>query len=201
MAEYKKNAFRIFHQLFLRVEELCMEINIRQMQMASIFAALQQVETRYRKEADTVEEHNCHRALARLTRARYIKNMKSFTKQLKKNAPLTHNYELPSTNNENKLTKKLPPKDNQILIPNIENNIDEELNKLGISNLLTPRDNKEADWLYAELLQIMCSEEKMSNKIYFTYIYFIVVPCDAVLVETWGCCPSFQLSQKVNPTL
>ena len=61
--------------------------------------------------------------------------------------------------------------------------------------------NKEADWLYAELLQIMCSEEKMSNKIYFTYIYFIVVPCDAVLVETWGCCPSFQLSQKVNPTL
>ena len=61
--------------------------------------------------------------------------------------------------------------------------------------------NKEANWLYAELLQIMCSEEKMSNKIYFTYIYFIVVPCDAVLVETWGCCPSFQLSQKVNPTL
>ena len=63
------------------------------------------------------------------------------------------------------------------------------------------RFNKEANWLYAELLQIMCSEEKMSNKIYFTYIYFIVVPCDAVLVETWGCCPSFQLSQKVNPTL
>ena len=61
--------------------------------------------------------------------------------------------------------------------------------------------NKEASWLYAELLQIMCSEEKMSNKIFFTYIYFIVVPCDAVLVETWGCCPSFQLSQKVNPTL
>ena len=112
-----------------------MEINIRQTQMASIFAALQQVETRYRKEADTVEEHNRHRA-------RYMKNMKSFTKQLKNNTPLTHNYELPSNNNENKLTKKLPPKDNQILIPNIENNIDEELNKLGISNVLTPRDKK-----------------------------------------------------------
>ena len=119
-----------------------MEINIRQTQMASIFAALQQVETRYRKEADTVEEHNRHRALARLTRARYMKNMKSFTKQLKKNTPLTHNYELPTNNNENKLTKKLPPKDNQILIPNIENNIDEELNKLGISDSLKPTDKK-----------------------------------------------------------
>ena len=61
-------------------------------------------------------------------------------------------------------------------------------------NLLGPvtsTSNKEASWLYAELLQIMCSEEKMSNKIFFTYIYFIVVLCDTVLVETWGCCPSF----------
>ena len=31
--------------------------------------------------------------------------------------------------------------------------------------------NKEASWLYAELLQIMCSEEEMSNNILFTYIY------------------------------
>ena len=142
MPEYKRNAFRIFHKLFLRVEELCTEINIRQTQMASIFAALQQVETRHRKEADTVEEHNRHKALARLTRARYMKNMQTFTKELKKNTPLTHNYEFPSHTNESKLTKTLPPKDDQILIPNIENNIEEELNKLGISNSLTPRDKK-----------------------------------------------------------
>ena len=110
--------------------------------MASIFAALQQVETRHRKEVDTVEEHNHHKALARLTRARYMKNMQTFTKEFKKNTPLTHNYELPSHTNESKLTKTLPPKDDQILIPNIENNIEEELNKLGISNSLTPRDKK-----------------------------------------------------------
>ena len=68
------------------------------------------------------------------------------------------------------------------LCPNLTQKFQKEVSQIA---------NREASWLYAELLQIMCSEEKISNKIFFTYIYFIVVPCDAVLVKTWGCCPSF----------
>ena len=98
MPQYKRNAFHVrvsgdalgiqrtkdlthqlFHQLFLRTEEFCIELKARQTQMASIFAAIQQVETRHRKEADTVEHRR--KALPSFTRACYVKNMETLTKE------------------------------------------------------------------------------------------------------------------------
>ena len=113
------------------------------MQMASLFTSIQQVETRCRKEEETIEEYNRHKALANLTRARFMKQMENFTKQLKNDTPLTHNYSIPKSTNQTVLTNTLAQKiPNNILIPDIEANVQEQLEKLKISNsLLTTTKN------------------------------------------------------------
>ena len=66
--------------------------------------------------------------------------MEKVSKQFKAETPLT-NYPMPKSKNCTVLTNNISHKNDQIQIPNIENNITEELNKLGISNSLTPTDN------------------------------------------------------------
>ena len=113
------------------------------MQMASLFTSIQQVETRCRKEEETIEEYNRHKALANLTRARFMKQMENFTKQLKNDTPLTHNYSIPKSTNQTVLTNTLAQKiPNNILIPDIEANVQKQLERLKISNsLLTTTKN------------------------------------------------------------
>ena len=110
------------------------------MQLASLFTSIQQVETRRKKDEETTKEYNCHKALANLTKTRYLKQMEKMSKQFKAETPLT-NYPMPKSKNSTVLTNNISHKNDQILIPNIENNITDELNKLGISNSLTPTDN------------------------------------------------------------
>ena len=111
--------------------------------MASLFTSIQQVETRCRKEEETIEEYNRHKALANLTRARFMKQMENFTKALKNDTPLTHNYSIPKSTNKTVLTNTLAQKiPNNILIPDIEANVQEQLEQLKISNsLLTTTKN------------------------------------------------------------
>ena len=118
------------------------------MQMASLFTSMQQVEIRRRKEGETIEEYNRHKSLANLTKARFMKQMEKITKELKKDTLLTHNYSIPKPTNQTVLTNTLSQKTpNNILIPDIETNVQEQLNHLGISNLLptaTKKPNKES---------------------------------------------------------
>ena len=148
LPQYKKNAYTIFHELLTRIDELTIELNIRQMQMASLFTSMQQVEIRRRNEGETIEEYNRHKSLANLTKARFMKQMEKITKELKKDTLLTHNYSIPKPTNQTVLTNTLSQKTpNNILIPNIETNIQEQLNRLGISNLLptaTKKPNEES---------------------------------------------------------
>ena len=131
-----------------RIDELTIELNIRQMQMASLFTSMQQVEIRRRKEGETIEEYNRHKSLANLTKARFMKQMEKITKELKKDTLLTHNYSIPKPTNQTVLTNTLSQKTpNNILIPDIETNVQEQLNRLGISNLLptaTKKPNEES---------------------------------------------------------
>ena len=102
-----------------RIDELTIELNIRQMQMASLFTSMQQVEIRRRKEA------------------RFMKQMEKITKELKKDTLLTHNYPIPMPTNQTVLTNTLSQKTpDNIVLPDIETNVQEQLNRLGISNLL-----------------------------------------------------------------
>ena len=119
----------------MRIEELKIELNTHQMQLTSLFTLIQQVETRRKKEEETTKEYNCHKALANLTKTHYLKQMEKMTKQFKAETPLT-NYPMPKSKNSTVLTNNTSHKNDQILIPNIENNITDELNKLGISNSL-----------------------------------------------------------------
>ena len=69
---------------------------------------------------------------------------RALTKQFKKETASTHNYSMPKPTNEvvltNTLTKDIPE---EITTPNIENNIEDELTKLGISStLLTFTDSR-----------------------------------------------------------
>ena len=139
----------------MRIEELKIELNTRQMQLASLFTSIQQVETRRKKEEETTEDHNRHKALANLTKIRYLKQMEKMTKQFKADTPLT-NYPMPKSKNSTVLTNNIPHKNDQILIPNIENNITDELNKLGISNSLTPTDNTNTN---AEVQQVKVTQD------------------------------------------
>ena len=125
------------------------------MQLASLFTSIQQVETRRKKEEETTEDHNRHKALANLTKIRYLKQMEKMTKQFKADTPLT-NYPMPKSKNSTVLTNNIPHKNDQILIPNIENNITDELNKLGISNSLTPTDNTNTN---AEVQQVKVTQD------------------------------------------
>ena len=106
------------------------------MQLASLFTSINQVETSRKKEEETTEEYNHHKALANLTKTRHLKQMEKKTKQFKAETPLT-NYPMPKSKNSTVLTNNISHKNDQILITNIENNITDELNKLGISNSLT----------------------------------------------------------------
>ena len=125
------------------------------MQLASLFTSIQQVETRRKKEQETTKDHNRHKALANLTKIRYLKQMEKMTKQFKADTPLT-NYPMPKSKNSTVLTNNIPHKNDQILIPNIENNITDELNKLGISNSLTPTDNTNTN---AEVQQVKVTQD------------------------------------------
>ena len=107
------------------------------MQMASLFTSMQQVEIRRRKEGETIEEYNRHKSLANLTKARFMKQMEKITKELKKDTLLTHNYPIPMSTNQTVLTNTLSQKTpDNIVLPDIETNVQEQLNRLGMSNLL-----------------------------------------------------------------
>ena len=137
LPQYNKNAYTIFHELLTQIDELTIELNIRQMQMASSFTSMQQVEIRRCKEGETIEEYNGHKSLANLTKARFMKQMEKITKELKKDTLLTHNYPIPMTTNQTVLTNTLSQKTpDNILLPDIETNVQDQLNHLGISNLL-----------------------------------------------------------------
>ena len=137
LPQYKKNAYTIFHQLLTWIDELSIELNIHQMQMASQFTSMQQVETRRHKEEETTEEYIRHKSLANLTKARYMKQMEKITKELKKDTPLTHNYSIPKPTNQTVLTNTLSQRiPDNIIIPDIETNIQLQLDCLGISNSL-----------------------------------------------------------------
>ena len=144
LPQYKKNAYTIFHQLSTRIDELIVELNIRKMQIASLFVSIQQVETESRKAQETTEEYNRRKAIANLTKARYRHQMEKITKQFKKGTVFTHNYSMPKPTNGTVLTNTLSidiPE--EITTPNIENNIEDELTKLGISStLLTATNSK-----------------------------------------------------------
>ena len=131
-----------------RIDELTIELNIHQMQMASLFTSMQQVEIRRRKEGETIEEYNRHKSLANLTKARFMKQMEKITKELKKDTLLTHNYPIPMPTNQTVLTNTLSQKTpDNIVLPDIETNVQEQLNRLGISNLLlttTKKPNEES---------------------------------------------------------
>ena len=137
LPQYKKNAYTIFHQLLTQIDELSIELNICQMQMASRFTSMQQVETRSHKEEETTEEYICRKSLANLTKACYMKQMEKIPKELKKDTPLTHNYSIPKPTNltvlTNTLSQRIP---DNIVIPDIETNVQQQLDRLGISNSL-----------------------------------------------------------------
>ena len=119
-------------------------MNVRKMQIASLFVSIQQVETEKCKPGETTEEYNRRKAIANLTSVRYRHQMEKLTKQFKKETALTHNYSMPKPSNEvvltNPLSKDIPE---EITTPNMENNIDDELAKLGISpTLLTTTDSQ-----------------------------------------------------------
>ena len=144
LPQYQKNAYTIFHQLLTRIDELSVELNVRKMQIGSLFVSIQQVDTERCKPEETIEDYKRRKAIANLTKARYRQQMENLTKQLKKGTALTHNYSMPKPSNEvvltNPLFKDIP---DEITTPNIENNIDDELLKLGISpTLLTTTDSK-----------------------------------------------------------
>ena len=114
------------------------------MQIGSLFASIQQVETERHKPQETTEEYNRCKAIANLTKARYMKQMEKITKQFKKETVLTHNYSMPKPTNTGVLTNTLSTNiPDEIATPNFENNIEDELTKLGIgSTLLTTTNSK-----------------------------------------------------------
>ena len=111
-----------------------MEVNHRKIQAASLFATIQQVETEIHKEQQTTEQHNCDKALANLRKARFMKQMQNLTKKLKEQTILTHSYPMPKPTNATELTKRLPDDfPDEVPIPDIEKDLQEELTKLGLN--------------------------------------------------------------------
>ena len=144
LPQYKKNAYRIFHQLLQKMDDLITEQNHLKLQMASIFTSIEQVEIQKRGENETIEEYNRHKALANLTKMRFMKQMEKLTKNLKEDTELTNLRPMPKPTKENILTKKISTDiPNNILIPNIENNVEDELKRLGLNTkILTIRKEK-----------------------------------------------------------
>ena len=72
-----------------------------------------------------------------------MKQIENLTKELKKDTLLTHNYSIPKSTNQNVLTNTLTQKiPDNIQIPDIEANVEEQLEHLKISNsLLTTTKN------------------------------------------------------------
>ena len=131
---YKKNAFTIFHQLVSRIDELNLEMNHRKIQVASLFASIQQVETEICKEQETTEQHNRNKALSNLRKARFMKQMENLTKELKQQTVLTHSYPMPKSTNTAELTKKLPDDSpDELLVPDVTKDLEQELTKLGLN--------------------------------------------------------------------
>ena len=111
-----------------------MEVNHRKIQTASLFATIQQVETEINKEQQTTEQHNHNKALANLRKARFMKHMQNLTKKLKEQTILTHSYPMPKPTNATELTKRLPDDfPDEVLTPDIEKDLQEELTKLGLN--------------------------------------------------------------------
>ena len=72
-----------------------------------------------------------------------MKQMEKITKELKKDTLLTHNYPIPMPTNQTVLTNTLSQKTpDNIVLPDIETNVQEQLNHLGISNLLVTTTKK-----------------------------------------------------------
>ena len=139
---YKKNAITIFHQLLSRIDELNMEVNHRKIQVASLFTSIQQVETEICKEQQTTEQHNRDKALANLRKARFMKQMQDLTKKLKEQTILTHSYAMPKPTNTTELTKKLPDDfPNEVAIPDIKKDLQQELTKLGLNTTSLTKTN------------------------------------------------------------
>ena len=117
-----------------------MEVNHRKIQVASLFTSIQQVETEIRKEKETAEQHNRDKALSNLRKARFMKQMQNLTKKLKEQTILTHSYPMPKPTNATELTKKLlDDSPDEVLIPDINNDLEEELTKLRL--YITPVTN------------------------------------------------------------
>ena len=108
--------------------------------MASLFTSIQQVETEIRKEQETAEQHNRNKALSNLRKARFMKQMQNLTKKLKEQTILTHSYPMPKPTNATELTKKLlHDSPDEVPIPDINKDLEEELTKLGLN--ITPLRN------------------------------------------------------------
>ena len=134
LPRYKKNAFTIFHQLLSQIDELNMEVNHRKIQLASLFTSIQQVETEIHKEQETAKQHNCDKALFNLRKARFMKQMQNLTKKLKEQTVLTHSYPMPKPTNATELTKKLTDDyPDEVLIPDIKKDLQEEIARLGLN--------------------------------------------------------------------
>ena len=140
LPRYKKNAFTIYHQILSRIDELNVEVNHRKIQLASLFTSIQQVETEIRKEQETAEQHNRDKALFNLRKARFMKQMQNVTKKLKEQTILTHSFPMPKPTNATELTKKLLHDfPDEVPIPDINKDLEEELTKLGLNT--TPLTN------------------------------------------------------------
>ena len=111
-----------------------------------LFVSIQLVEGERCKAQETSEEYNHRKAIANLTKARYRQQMEKLTKQFKKENVSTHNYSMPKPTIRavltNTLSKDFPE---EITTPNIENNIEDELAKLGISSTLLTTTNSKSN--------------------------------------------------------
>ena len=111
-----------------------MEVNHRKIQLASLFISIQQVETEIRKEQETAKQHNRDKALFNLRKARFMKQMQNLTKKLKEQTILTHSYPMPKPTNATELTKKLTDDyPDEVLIPDIKKDLQEEIARLGLN--------------------------------------------------------------------
>ena len=124
------------------MDDLITEQNHLKLQMASIFTSIEQVETQKRGENETIEEYNRHKALANLTKMHFMKQMEKLTKKFKEDTELTNLRPMPKPTNENILTKKVSTDiSNNVLLPNIESNVEDELKRLGLDTKLLTTSN------------------------------------------------------------
>ena len=124
------------------MDDLITEQDHLKLQIASIFTSIEQVETRECRENETTEEYYHCRALANLRKMRFMKQMEKLIKTFKEDTDLTHMRPMPKPTNENILTKKLSSDiPDNLLMPNIENDIEDELTRLGLDTKLLTTTN------------------------------------------------------------